>query len=89
MAKRPSLATVMDKGAEQKPDMSRSVALQDDQAQAARTQRKPGKKSLGWVQLNMYVPEELRTKVKIKALQADRDVSEIVTELLEAWAEED
>ena len=89
MAKRPSLVAVMDKGAEQKPDTSRAVALQDDQAQAVRTQRKPGKKSLGWVQLNMYVPEELRTKVKIKALQADRDVSDVVTELLEAWAEED
>ena len=70
MAKRPSLATVMDKGAEQKPDTSLSVT-QGDQAQAARAQRKPGKESLGWVQLNMYVPEELRTKVKIKALQAD------------------
>ena len=88
MTKRPSLVAVMDKGAEQKPDTSRAVA-QGDQAQAARTQRKPGKKSLGWVQLNMYVPEELRTKVKIKALQADRDVSDIVTELLEAWVKED
>ena len=89
MSKRPSLTTVMDKGSEQKPDTSRAVALQDDQAQAARVQRKPGKRSLGWVQLNMYVPEELRTKVKIKALQADRDVSDVVTELLEAWVEED
>lgn len=36
----------------------------------------------------MYVPEELRTKVKINALQADRDMSDIVTELLEAWVKE-
>lgn len=85
MPKRPSLATVMEKGAEQKPDTSRPIIPQEP----VKAQRKPGKKSLGWVQLNMYVPEELRTRVKIKALQADRDVSDIVTELLEAWVEED
>lgn len=50
-----------------------------------REQRKQGKRSLGWVQLNVQVPEELRTRVKIKALQEGTDVSDVVTALLQNW----
>lgn len=86
MAKRPSLANVMDKGS----DAARTVsAAVEDQAQPVTAQRKPGKKKLGWVQLNSYVPENLRTRAKVKALQQDRDLSDIVTELLEEWVARD
>lgn len=83
MAKRPSLSNVMDKGAERTDAPQPAPALLE--GQTPRGQRKPGKKRLGWVQLNMYVPEELRTKAKVKALQSERDLSEVVTELLEKW----
>lgn len=90
MAKRPSLATVMDKGAEQKTDTSPPVAASSDtQVQPGTAQRKTGKRRLGWAQLNSYVPEELRTRVKVKALQQNRDLSDIVTELLEEWVNRD
>lgn len=88
MAKRPSLVTVMDKGAEQKTDAPQPVtAPLEERTQTVTTQRKPGKRRQGWVQLNMYVPEELRIRAKVKALQQDRDLSDIVTELLEVWVE--
>ena len=44
---------------------------------------------MGWTQLNVYVPEELRIKAKVEALQEDHDMSDVVTELLTAWAERD
>ncbi len=47
--------------------------------------RKPGKRSLGWVQLNVQVPEDLRTKAKIKALQDGKDLSDVITTLLQKW----
>ena len=83
MVKRPSLTAVMDKGAEHKVETPKPVA--EAVTQSVTTQRKSGKKSQGWVQLNVYVPEELRTQVKIKALQQGRELSEVATELLEAW----
>lgn len=87
MAKRPSLVTVMDKGAE-KTDVAQPVtAPLEGQTQAVTAQRKTGKRSLGWVQMNMYVPEELRTKAKVKALQQNCDLSDVVTELLREWVE--
>ncbi len=85
MAKRPSLSNVMDKGAERANAPQPAPALLDELA--PKGQRKPGKRRLGWVQLNMYVLEELRTKAKVKALQSERDLSEIVTELLEKWVD--
>lgn len=86
MAKRPSLVNVMDKGSDAPQTFTASA---EDQAQPVPAQRKPGKKKLGWVQLNSYVPEDLRTRAKVKALQQDRDLSDIVTELLEVWVASD
>lgn len=80
MANRPSLTAVMDKGAQR---VEETVP-----APSGAAERKPGKKRLGWTQLNVYVPEALRTKAKVKALQENRDMSEIVTELLTAWTEQ-
>jgi hypothetical protein len=56
-----------------------------DAGPSGRAQRKQGKRSLGWVQLNVQIPEELRTQVKIKALQEGTDMSDVVTELLRTW----
>ena len=81
---RPSLSAVMDKGTEARADSSPAAP-----AVATATPRKSGKRSQGWIQLNVYVPEELRIKVKVKALQEDRDMSDVVTELLTAWTEQD
>jgi hypothetical protein len=90
VAKRPSLATVMDKSAEQMTDAPQPVAApRDTRTQTVTAQRKPGKRSSGWVQLNSYVPGELRTRAKVKALQQNRDLSDIVTELLEDWVNND
>ena len=71
----------MDKGTEARTDST--------PAAPAETPRKPGKRSQGWIQLNVYVPETLRTRAKVKALQEGRDVSDVVTELLTAWTEQD
>jgi hypothetical protein len=77
--KRPSLTEVM-KGPEPSPEKERRELLAE-----AEPPRKVGKKRRGWVQLNAYVPEETRTKVKIKALQEGKDLSDVVNELLDKW----
>lgn len=41
------------------------------------------------VQLNVAVSAELRKRVRLKALQHDRDVAAVVRELLERWVTED
>ncbi len=88
MAKRPSLVTVMDKSGEQKTDAPQPmVAPLEEPTQSVTVQRKPGKRRQGWVQLNNYVPEELRIRAKVKALQQNRDLSDVVTELLKEWVE--
>ncbi len=88
MAKRPSLANVMDKGAEPRVETPQPVTPPlEEETQTVTARRKPGKKKLGWVQINMYVPEELRTRAKVKALQEGRDLSDIGKELLEVWIE--
>ena len=78
---RPSLSAVMDKGTEARADSSPAAPVE--------TARKPGKRSQGWIQLNVYLPEDLRTKAKVKALQEGRDMSDVVSELLTAWTEQD
>ncbi len=87
MAKRPSLTAVMDKGAEYNDAPRLAPASLDDSAQSTKAQRKPGKKRLGWVQISLYIPEELRTKVKMKALQQNRDLTDVVAELLAEWVD--
>ena len=81
MANRPSLTAIIKKNAGGAADAA--------PAPSAASERKPGKRRMGWTQLNVYVPEELRTKAKVKALQENRDVSDVVTELLTAWTEQD
>ncbi|MEF2277000.1 hypothetical protein V3W47_01740 [Deinococcus sp. YIM 134068] len=49
----------------------------------ASTKEKAGK----MVQLNVTVPAELRKAVRLKALQEDRDVAEVVRELLTRWVD--
>lgn len=43
----------------------------------------------GLVQLNVTVSAELRKRVRLKALQEDRDVAAVVRELLQRWVTED
>ena len=87
MTKRPSLTAVMDKGVEHTDALRPAPASLDDSAQSTKAPRKPGKKRLGWVQISLYIPEELRTKVKMKALQQNRDLTDVVAELLEGWVD--
>lgn len=81
MANRPSLTAIIEKNA--------GGAAEPAPAPRAASERKPGKRRMGWTQLNVYVPEELRTKAKMRALQENRDLSDVVTELLTAWTEQD
>ncbi len=89
MAKRPSLSEVI-KRDEPSPgptqsDPEATPGTEMNPASPASSQREPGKRRRGWLQLNVYVPKELRTAAKVKALQEGRDISDIVTELLEGW----
>lgn len=40
------------------------------------------------VQLNVTVPAELRKAVRMKALSEDRDVTDVVRELLTRWVDD-
>ncbi len=77
----------MDKGAGPTDAPRPAPASLDDSVRSTKAQRKPGKKRLGWVQISLYIPEELRTKVKMKALQQNRDLTDVVAELLEGWVD--
>lgn len=80
---RPSLNKIMDKGSE------RAAQEQAPASQIpTKPQRREGKRAQGWVQLNTYVPEDLRTRAKIKALQQGKDLSDVVSELLKRWTDE-
>ena len=81
---RPSLGAVMGKSVE---TVSKGPEVEEQPLHV--TQRRPGKRRQGWVQLNTYVPEELRTKAKIKALKTNQDLSDVITELLESWTQEE
>lgn len=80
---RPSLGDVMGK----KPDtqLKSETTVAKAVSPPNEPSRKPGKRSLGWVQLNVHVPEALRTQAKIKALQEGEDLSDVVTTLLQTW----
>lgn len=90
MAKRPSLSTVMEKGTEKPmtPIPPEPAPVTQETAPPPMSNRKPGKKQLGWVQFNTYVPEDLRKQAKIKATREDVDLSDVVSELLQKWVEE-
>ena len=76
-SKRPSLGQVMEL-----PAVIPTFA--DAQPTSA---RRIGKRSQGWVQLNVLVPKELRQQAKVKALMEERELSEVVAELLRQWVE--
>lgn len=80
MAKRPSLSDVIKRDEPQAEEAAKPPTPQPDASQ-----REPGKRRRGWIQLNVYIPKEIRTAAKVKALQEGRDISDIVTELLEGW----
>lgn len=86
MPKRPSLTDVMEKAPKAEETQER-LAPSKLKVSEGSDRRKPGKRSLGWVQLNVQVPADVRARAKIKAIQEDTDLSEVVTRLLTEWAE--
>jgi hypothetical protein len=69
-----------------KPAAKKSRAQPDWQAEAKRSGWRPGGKRLqGWEQLNVLVPGDVRRAARAKALQTDRDLSGVVTDLLKEW----
>ena len=47
--------------------------------------KEPSRRSAGHVQLNVLLPESLRKAAKLRALQEDRDLSEVIETLLRRW----
>ncbi len=89
MAKRPSLASVMGQSpATPSTTLAPEQRVTESQEQHYEpTNRKPGKKRLGWVQFNTYVPNDLKTEAKIKAMREDVDLSDVVSDLLREWVQ--
>lgn len=86
MPRRRSLTELRDLALEQEAQ-SREGRVQPDASVPARRSRdrNPGAKRNKWVQLNVFVPEAIRQELKIRALRENRDMSDIVAELLEAY----
>lgn len=78
---RPKLGTVL-RG--EQPTQVKSVALGEPEPGPDVASKKDG-----LVQLNVAVSAELRKRVRLKALQQDRDVAAVVRELLARWVAED
>ena len=77
MAKqRPKLTDVL-KNAEQSG--SRPSDTESKRGRPAKQESKRNK----WIQLNIFVPEELRDRLKMQALKEKRDMSDIVVDVLE------
>ena len=80
-SKRPKLGAVFSSDAPPRSSTelpaARTVPTTDDAAALERV-----------VQLNVAVPESLRRRVKIKALQSGKDMNTILREILTAWVEE-
>jgi len=51
----------------------------------ARKAEKVSRRAAGHVQLNVLLPANLRKQAKVKALQEDRDLSEVIETLLKKW----
>ena len=95
--KRPALSAILGEGRpiEAATSTPAPVALQQattstaKKAQAKVKKPKPAKKTsrraAGHVQLNVLLPESLRKAAKMKALQEDRDLSEVIEGLLRKW----
>ena len=79
MAKqRPRLTDVL-KNAEQSASKHSKNETESKRGRPAKQESKRNK----WIQLNIFVPEELRDKLKMQALIEKRDMSDIVVEVLE------
>ena len=52
---------------------------------ARRADKAISRRAAGHVQLNVLLPSELRKQAKMKALQQDKDLSEVIETLLEKW----
>ena len=77
MAKqRPKLTDVL-KNAEQS-----GTRPSDTESKRGRPAKQESKRNK-WIQLNIFVPEELRDRLKMQALKEKRDMSDIVVEVLE------
>lgn len=87
MAKRPSLASVMGQSPAAPGDTPppEQQVREPQEQQHEVTNRKMGKKRLGWVQFNTYIPSDLKTEAKIKAMREDVDLSDVVSDLLREW----
>ncbi len=80
MAKqRPKLTDVL-KTAEQSASKQSESVTESKRGRPPKTEAKRNK----WIQLNIFVPEELRDKLKMQALKEKRDMSDIVVELLQS-----
>ena len=77
--KRPRLSDVL-------KTAGQSAEHQAESAKGSKRGRPPKEeaKRNKWIQLNIFVPEELRDKLKMQALKEKKDMSDIVVELLEA-----
>ena len=45
----------------------------------------PKRTSANWAQLNVYVPKDLRKRLRLRAVEDDRELSEIVTDALRSY----
>lgn len=83
MAKgRRSLSEVRDLALDQGGDEERRADSATGRENSPRGRKDPEAKRNKWVQMNVFVPPELKQKLKIRALEDGRDMSDIVTELL-------
>ncbi|MGB3239283.1 MAG: hypothetical protein WBB29_13375 [Geitlerinemataceae cyanobacterium] len=48
----------------------------------------PTKKPEGMVELNGYIPKELKREFKLACTAVDRTMGEVLTELVQNWLEE-
>ena len=88
MTKRKSLAEVMEKSLDTKVRDDLNSPLVPDEppnvnvAQPGNAATASNAKRHKWVQMNVFVPGEVRDAFKLQALKERRDMSDIVAELL-------
>ena len=78
---RPSLSAIMGANQPSAP-ANRSAAHAPTPAPKRRS---VGRRRQGYEQLNVLVPSGLRQAARIKAMQANRDLSDVVSEFLQGW----
>lgn len=88
MTKRRSLLEVMEKSLESEvrtPQEEETNQGPVGESSTTSKRRARDAKRNKWVQMNVFVPEELRAAFKLQALKEQRDMSDIVTELLNSY----